>query len=458
MREAEMTETSVEQPAARPESVSGVADEAGPSGPRQAVTVPAEQQNAYRGGSRLRQQFPTVLYLREKARRRIPYFAFEYGDGGAGADRGIARNWAALDSVLLVPRIGVMPTLPPIETELFGRRYSAPFGIAPMGGPAIVWPGADRLLAAAAQRANVPYTLATTGGQTLEEAARHAPDVLWFQLGRMANNDHALGFDLVRRAGQVGVRVLALSVDGAVRTTRPREVHTGLGGRQFRLRPAMMAQAMRSPGWLRSLQRNGQPRFATMAQFLGGNASTNDILAFSRREIGGAFTWDEIARYRERWKGSLVLKGVMDPADADRAVSLGIDGVWVSNHGGRQLEAIPPTIDVLPAIAREVGGRATILMDSGVRSGLDVVRAIALGADGVFAGKAHLWGLGALGPQGPSHVLDLFADETKAALGLIGAKTASEARGVVVRHPGALEFPARGARTGSASAPSGTQR
>jgi L-lactate dehydrogenase (cytochrome) len=414
---------------------------------RPAATVPAEQQARYRGGTRLRQQFPTVHYLRRKARRHVPYFAFEYGDGGAGADGGIARNWAALDAVQLVPRIGVMPVLPPIDTDLFGRRYAAPFGVAPMGGPAIVWPGADKLLAAAAQRANVPYTLATTGGITIEEAAALAPDVLWFQLSRISGNDHALGFDLVRRAGEAGVRVLALSVDGAVRTVRPREVHTGLGGGKFRPGPRMISQALRSPGWLRSLARHGQPRFATVRQYVGSNPGTNEILEFARREIGGAFTWDEIARYRERWQGPLVLKGVMDPADADRAISLGIDGIWVSNHGGRQLEAIPPTIDVLPAIAAAVGGRGTVLLDSGVRSGLDVTRALALGADGVFAGKAFLWGLGALGLQGPGHVLDLFGDETRAALGLIGARTVPEARSVVVRHPGALAFPPLAERT-----------
>jgi L-lactate dehydrogenase (cytochrome) len=413
---------------------------------RTTVTVPspqpATQPSVYRGGTSLRRQFPTVQYLRQKARTHIPWFAWEYGDGGAGADRGIARNWAALDAVELVPRIGLTPVLPPIDTELFGRRYAAPFGVAPMGGPAIVWPGADKHLAAAAQRANVPYTLATTGGITIEEAAAIAPDVLWFQLSRLSGNDHALGFDLVHRAAAAGVRVLALSVDGAVRTVRPREVHTGLGGGKFRPGPRMTWQAIRSPGWLRSLLQHGQPRFATIRQYVGENPGTNDILAFARREIGGAFTWDEIARYRERWKGPLVLKGVMDPADADRAVTMGIDGVWVSNHGGRQLEAIPPTIDVLPAISAAVGGRATVLLDSGVRSGLDVVRALALGANGVFAGKSFLWGLGALGARGPAHVLDLFGDEARAALGLIGATTLLDGRSVVIRHPGALAFPA----------------
>jgi len=167
------------------------------------------------------------------------------------------------------------------------------------------------------------------------------------------------------------------------------------------------------------------------------------VITFARNEMGGAFTWDEIARFRERWKGPLVLKGIMHPADAARALSLGVEGIWVSNHGGRQIEALPASIDVLPAIAAEVGARATILLDSGVRSGTDVVRALALGANAAFAGKAFLWGLGALGADGPQHVIDLLRDETRATLGQIGAHSPAEARSVIVRHPGALAFPSR---------------
>ena len=154
------------------------------------------------------------------------------------------------------------------------------------------------------------------------------------------------------------------------------------------------------------------------------NASVNEVISFARTEIGGAFTWDEIARFRDKWKRPLVLKGIMHPADAERAISLGIDGIWVSNHGGRQIEALPAPIDVLPAIAAQVGSRATVLFDSGVRSGLDVVRALALGAHAAFAGKAFLWGLGALGGDGPKHVIDLLIDETRASLGQIGAQDA----------------------------------
>ena len=406
-----------------------------------AATVSAEQQAAYRGGTRLRAKFPTVAYLRRRAGRRLPRFAFEYGDGGAGADGGIARNWAALDAVELVPRYGVMPALPPLDVELFGRRYAAPIGIAPMGAPAIVWPGADAFMAEAAQRARVPYTLGTVGGITIEQAAKLAPDVLWFQLYRMPKNDFRLGFELMRRCEAAGVHVLVMTVDVPVRTVRPREVMVGLGGSIFSPGPRMFYEMLCSPGWLMALWSHGQPGFANLKVYAGEGASVNEVIAFARSEIGGGFTWEELARFRDKWRKPLVLKGIMHPADAERAVSLGIDGIWVSNHGGRQVEALPAPIDVLPAIAAQVGSRATVLFDSGVRSGLDVVRALALGAHAAFAGKAFLWGLGAVGGEGPRHVIDLMIDETRAALGQIGAGTPAEARSAVVRHPGALAFP-----------------
>ncbi len=159
-----------------------------------------------------------------------------------------------------------------------------------------------------------------------------------------------------------------------------------------------------------------------------------------QREFGGAFTWDEIARYREKWKKPLVLKGVLHPEDAERAVSLGLDGIFVSNHGGRQIDALPPPIDLLPEIAARVGGRATIVLDSGVRSGVDVARALALGADAAFAGKAFLWSLGALGASGPGHLVDLFVEDLRATLGQLGCADLDALRSVVVRHPGAFRI------------------
>jgi len=338
-----------------------------------------------------------------------------------------------------VPRYGVTTTLPAVDIELFGRRYSAPIGIAPMGGPSIVWPGADQYLAAAAQRARVPYVLGLVGGMMVEHAAEIAPDVLWFQLYRCFRNEHAIGFDLLRRAQAAGVHVLVLTADVPVRTTRPREVVAGITS-PFQPDLRMFAAILRSPGYLQSLWKHGQPRFGNLKPYAGDTADVNEVAAFVRREMAGAFTWEEIGRYRERWKAPLVVKGLLHPADAERCVSLGVDGIIVSNHGGRQVEGLPTPVDVLPAIARAVGGRATVMVDSGIRSGLDVVRAVALGADAAFAGKAFLWGLGALGAEGPLHVIDLMIDEMKSAFGQIGALRPAQARSVTIRHPGALHF------------------
>jgi (S)-mandelate dehydrogenase len=390
--------------------------------------------------AKLHRHYPSIAYLRRRARTHIPRFAFEYSDGGSGIDdAGIRRNWAALDAIELVPRYGVMPSLPPCDVELFGRRYSAPIGVAPMGGPAIIWPGGDVHLARAAQRAGIPYTLSTAGGATIEEIALVAADVFWFQLYRLAGDGHAIGLDLVRRAAAADCRVLVLTLDVPVRTTRPREVATGIAG-AFNVNLAILWQIARAPGWATALLKYGIPRFANLRSYVGDNASLNDVIAFALREMRGAFTWDEVRMYRDHWKGTLVVKGILHPQDAEMAVSLGVDGIVVSNHGGRQIEALPSPVDVLPAIVGQVGKRATVLMDSGVRSGSDVVRACALGAAAAFAGKAFLWGLGALGEEGPAHVIDLLIEETQAGLGQLGVHSVEEARSLTIRHERVLRF------------------
>lgn len=401
---------------------------------------PLVSYSANPGYAELHRRYPSVDYLRRRARHRIPHFAFEYADGGAGlGDAGIRRNWVAFDAVELVPRYGVTPSLPPCDVELFGRRFSAPIGVAPMGGPSIVWPGADIHLARAAQRARIPYMLSTVGGAAIERIAEIAPDVFWFQLYRFAKNEHAIGFDLVRRAEAAGCRTLVLTLDVPVRTTRPREAATGLAG-AFRLDSSIFMQIARSPGWTMALWKNGIPRFANLRAYVGEGASFAEIVAFTRREMGGAFTWEEVQKYRDRWKGNLIVKGILHPQDAEQALSLGVDGLVVSNHGGRQIEALPAAIDVLPAIIRQVGKRATVMMDSGVRSGSDVVRACAVGAAAAFVGKAFLWGLGALGEAGPGHVIDLLIEETQSVLGQLGACTVEDVRSVAIRHERALRF------------------
>jgi L-lactate dehydrogenase (cytochrome) len=294
-------------------------------------------------------------------------------------------------------------------------------------------------MAKAAQRARVPYTLGVAGGATIEAVAKVAPDVFWLQLYRFGLNEHKIGFDLLKRAEANGVKAVALTIDVPVRTTRSRETYAGLGG-EFKPTPRMIYEMMIRPKWLAALLRNGYPRFATIGPYVGPRASTNEIIRFARSEMGGAFSWDEIARYRERWHGPLLLKGVMHPKDAEKAVKLGIDGIWVSNHGGRQIEALPPSIDCLPAIKEAVGKKATIVLDSGVRSGQDVMRALALGADAAFAGKSFLWAVAALGDDGPAQLIDLYIDELRASLGQIGAHSPDEARFAEIRHPGAIKY------------------
>jgi L-lactate dehydrogenase (cytochrome) len=235
------------------------------------------------------------------------------------------------------------------------------------------------------------------------------------------------------------VHVLVLTIDVPVRTTRPREVKAGITS-PFRPDLRMIAQILGSSSYLRALWKHGQPRFGNLKPYTKDTADVNEVAAFVRHEMGGAFTWDEIARYRERWQRPLVIKGILHPADAEKCVALGVDGIVVSNHGGRQVEGLPASIDALPAIKRAVGNRATLMLDSGIRSGLDVVRAVALGAHLALAGKAFLWGLAALGSEGPSHVIDLMIDEMRSAFGQIGAQAPADARSVTIRHPGALQF------------------
>lgn len=381
-------------------------------------------------------RFPTAHDLRDRAKRRMPKFAFEYADGGAGADTGIKRNWDALDAVELIPRYGRVITPPSSEAEVFGKTYSAPIGIAPIGGPGTAFPGAETYFARAAQKENVPYCLGLLSGITVEQAAEMAPDVLWFQLYRFAKNDHKIGLDLVRRAEEAGVHALVLTVDTPVRTTRPRETRSGIVN-PFKMTMKLYREALSSPPWMLSLRQHGIPRFVNLRPYMDRDLNLAEAAAFIRREAGGAFSWEEVALYREKWKGPLVLKGILHPQDAERAINLGVDGLIVSNHGGRQIEALPAPIDVLPAIKQQVGDRISLMLDSGIRSGVDAARAVALGADVVFAGKSFLWSLGALGARGPGHFIHVLREDVRATLGITGCFTVDELCDVGIRHPGA---------------------
>ncbi len=376
----------------------------------------------------LHSRFPTTTYLRRAAPKGAPVFAYEFGDSGAGDDVGIAHNWSAFDALKFKPRYGVVHGPGEVSTTLFGQSYGAPIGMSPMGGLSLVWPGADLIMARAAQRMRTPYTLSVAGGATIEDIVRVAPDVAWMQMYRFANNDHAIGWDMLRRCQEAGVRAVVMTLDVPVRTTRSREARSGIA-QGFHPTPRMLWEIATRPRWLLAILRHGYPRFEMLRGYVGPNAGTNEVIRFARREMGGGFSWEDVARYRDRWKGPLVLKGVLHPEDAEKAVALGVDGLWISNHGGRQIETLMPSIECLPAIAATVRGRAALMLDSGVRSGHDAAKAIALGADVAFAGKAFLWSLAALGDRGPDYALELMIDELRSAVAQTGAATLQGLRG-----------------------------
>jgi (S)-mandelate dehydrogenase len=397
------------------------------NGPREGDKARAE---------RLRQRFPTIADLRARARWRVPRFAFDFVDGGANDETCVERNIKAFRVVELLPHYCVDTKGASTEVELFGARYAAPIGMAPMGSPGLMWPGAEEYMAAAAQRARIPFVLATPGNASIERIAELAPDVFWFQLYRFPHNDHAITFDLVRRADAAGARVLVPTVDSAGKSKRPRDIRNRVA-LPFPITASTIWQVATSPAWAWSLLKHGMPRTENLVPYAGPDPTQVSTGHTMQLRSGGSHTWDELARLRERWKRAFVLKGILHPQDAERAVALGADGIIVSNHGGRHFDGAPATIDVLPAIVAAVGSRATVMVDSGIRGGLDVVRALALGAKAGFAGRPFLYGLAALGPIGAAHVVDLFCDEIRTEFTHTGIRSVAEAAAITARHPGA---------------------
>lgn len=386
---------------------------------------------------KLRRRFPTIDDLRRRARRRVPRFAFDFVDGGANDEECARRNARALAAVELLPHYCIDTKGLSTEVELFGRRYAAPFGVSPMGSGGAIWPGGEEYIAREAQRRNVPYILATPANTSIERIAEIAPDVFWFQLYRFAFDNHRITYDLVRRADAAGAQVLVPTIDSAGKSKRPRDIRSGVKV-PFVTTPSVVFQVATSPLWALALLRKGMPRSENVVPYTAGPAtrdSTGQVITQVRS--GGSHTWEELARLRDRWKRPFVVKGVLHPEDAERLVSLGVDGMIVSNHGGRHFDGAPATIDILPAIVAAVGSRVPVIVDSGIRGGLDVVRALALGAKAAFAGRPFLYGTGALGEAGARHVMDMFFDELRTEFTHVGVRSVAEAAQITTRHRGA---------------------
>lgn len=356
--------------------------------------------------------------LRRLARRRLPRFVFDYIDGGAEDEAGLARNVDAWRGLQLVPRYLVDVSRVEQSTMLFGQCQASAFGIGPTGLAGFARPGADLMLARAAAQAGIPFVLSGAGTASVEAVARAVQAPFWYQL--YVSRDAAITADLIRRAREAGVETLMLTVDVPVHGKRERDIRNGFVP-PVRPSPALLWDMLCHPRWLAGIARHGLPRFENWAPYAGPGASATAIAAFFTSQIPFTQTWRDLESFRQRWPGRLVIKGILHPDDARRAVALGVDGIVVSNHGGRQLDCAPTAVEAFPALREAVGPGFTLMLDGGVRRGADVVRARALGADFVFLGRASLFGVAAGGEQGAAHAIDIIKREIDQTLAQTGS-------------------------------------
>ncbi|MBA85144.1 MAG: alpha-hydroxy-acid oxidizing enzyme [Rhodobacteraceae bacterium] len=371
----------------------------------------------------LHRKFPAISDLKARARRRIPWFVFEYLDSATGAEVTQARNRAKLDEVTLMPSILHGEITPDLSVDLFGRRYPLPFGISPVGMSGLFWPDAERLLAAQATRSAIPYGLSTVASRTPENLADCLDGNGWFQI--YPPRDPGIRADMLKRARDAGFHALVLTVDVPVASRRERQTRSGLTSPP-KLTPRLLAQVARCPAWAMGTARLGMPRMRLIdsyADAVTGLSSTEHVGYLLRTSPD----WDYLRALRDGWDGPLIVKGVLDARDVPALEAAGVDAIWVSNHAGRQFDAAPASIEALPAI--RAATTLPVIFDSGIEGGLDMLRAIALGADFVMMGRAWHFALGALGARGPAHLVDMLRKDLLANMGQLGARRLSDLPG-----------------------------
>ena len=357
---------------------------------------------------KINDKYPSVTDLRQKAQKKIPKFAFEYLDGGCNEDVNLHKNTAEIRDVELLPYYLSKHTGSNMQTELFGHTYDAPFGIAPVGLQGLMWPNAPEILAKAAFDHNVPFILSTVTTSSIERISEITEGQAWFQLYHPTEN--SLRDDVIKRAASAECPVLVILCDVPTFGFRPRDIRNGLA-----MPPKMsvknIMQILGKPEWALKTLIHGQPSFETLKPYMPKNLDLRQLGKFMDDTFSGRLNEEKIKPIRDMWKGKLVLKGVANEADAEKAVRLGLDGIIVSNHGGRQLDAGESTIKPLSRIAKAYGDKLTVMMDSGLRSGPDVARTLASGAEFTFMGRSFMYGVAALGEKGGNHTISLIKRE-----------------------------------------------
>ena len=367
-------------------------------------------------------QYPAIEDLARRAKARIPYVAWEYLQSGTGDEALLQRNRAALQGITFTPRCCKGFLQPKIETELFGRKYAAPCGIAPVGLTGLMWPKVEQYLAETADRCQIPYTLSTVATDTPEVIGPRVGDMGWFQL--YPPREAEFRQSLLQRARDAGFHTLIVTADVPMPSRRERTKRAGLR-MPPRLTPRMIWQGLTHPAWTWATLQNGLPRLKTVEKY-ATHTNMKFVSNMVGNRLGGTLSWDYCRTICEEWNGPVILKGILHPDDARKAIDVGMDGIVVSNHGGRQFNGAKAAIEALPPVVEAVGSQTKILFDSGVRTGLDIMRALSLGAEFVLLGRAFIYGVAALGRYGGDHVVEILTDDLKNNLVQLGVESCAE--------------------------------
>ncbi len=386
---------------------------------------PAEPDAIADPDPRLLRRFPAMEDLERRAQARMPRRLAGYLFGGADSGLNLAENRAAFARLRLVPRYGHDVMRRSTEIDMFGQRWGAPIGVAPVGMLGSLWPGAEHALARACAQARTPFCLSTFSANDMETIAPLVRNCGWFQLYAVGTLD--ITHDLVRRAQSAGYSALVLTLDAPVHSKRPRDVRNGF---QFppRISASFLAEIAACPAWALGAARNGYPAHGSLMPYAPAGLKGPAALDYLHHNVGiFSITWDDVAAIRKLWHGPLIIKGLQHADDAALAVAKGADGIIVSNHGGRQLDAAPAAIDSLPEIVARVGRQTTVMLDSGVRSGLDIAKTLVRGGQCAFAGRGFVAACAALGAErGAAYAIALLRQELSVAMAQLGACSPAE--------------------------------
>ncbi len=361
--------------------------------------------------------------LRKQAKRRLPRAVFDFIDGGAEDESTLRENRAAFERVRLSRRVLVGVAHVDTETSILGKPSKLPIAVAPTGALGFGWRGGDVAVAKAAAAYGIPFTLSTSATASIERVAAEAPGRLWFQAYFFKDREYTFG--LIERARQAGYDTLMVTADLPVGGKRERDFRNDFSI-PFRFTPRNVLDFATRPAWALDMLLRGVPQLENLAGMTDHHADTRNLVSSVARNQDAALDWEVIKRVRDVWPGKLLVKGVVDPRDAEMAISVGCEGVIVSNHGGRQLDGELASFDALPAVVRAFGGRGSVLLDGGIRRGGDIVKALARGAEAVMVGRAMFYGVSAAGEAGARRALEILSDEFVRTMQLCGMRSIAD--------------------------------